>query len=250
MRLFDTESRGSPLSRLDPRVRVAAAGAGALLLVLLDRWTALGAAAAAVLALAAGSRAFGRAALRRLVELNLFTLFLLVFMPLSVPGTPVLRLGAWYWSAEGALAALRIGAKANLVMLLAGTLLAAMEPSDLAHALYRLRVPAKLAHALFFCIRYLDVVHEEYHRLRNAMSLRAFRPRCSRHALRSLGYLLGMLFVRSVDRSDRVLEAMKCRGFRGRLYSLAVSAPGRRDALFGAAAAAAALAVGFLEWGP
>jgi cobalt/nickel transport system permease protein len=135
-------------------------------------------------------------------------------------------------------------------MLLCGALLANLEPAALAHALRRLGLPAKLAHALFFCVRYLETLHVEYHRLRNAMKLRAFRARLDRHSLRSLGHLVGMLFVRSVDRSDRILEAMKCRGFDGRFTSLDAFAAGRRDAAFALAAVLAAGAIAWVEWGP
>jgi cobalt/nickel transport system permease protein len=32
--------------------------------------------------------------------------------------------------------------------------------------------------------------------------------------------LVGMLLVRSFDRSKRIMQAMNCRGFKGRLYIL------------------------------
>jgi cobalt/nickel transport system permease protein len=248
MRILSPRESAIAVARLDPRGRVLAALLMTFLVVLLDRWTALGAALMAALVIAGAARAFNRLTLRRLTELNLFTLFLLVFTPLSMPGEPLLQFGPLQWSNDGFLFALRVGIKANLVMLFCGALLAAMEPVDLAHALDRLGLPSKLSHALFFCVRYLESLHVEYHRLRNAMRLRAFRPRCSRHALRSLGYLVGMLFVRGIDRSDRVLEAMKCRGFDGRLHSLAAFHAGRRDAIFGVAVVSAACMIGALEW--
>ncbi len=90
----------------------------------------------------------------------------------------------------------------------------------LGHALAHLHVPRKLAHLLLFTVRYLDVLEREYRRLRAAMKVRSFRPRMNRHTYRAYGYLVGMLLVRSFDRSERVLAAMKCRGFRGRFYLL------------------------------
>lgn len=219
MRIIEKEDRGNALSRRDPRVRLAAAFGFAMLVVWLEKWSPL------VLSLiAAGwvlirARACNPSTLRRLGEINLFTLFLFVFTPMSVPGTSLVELGRLQWTAEGCAFAGRIAIKANAVMILCSGLLSTMEPATLAHAAQRLGIPRKLAHALFFCVRYLEVCHLEYHRLRNAMKLRAFRPRFNWHSLRSLGYLAGMLFVRSLDRSERILEAMKCRGFNGRLYA-------------------------------
>ena len=40
------------------------------------------------------------------------------------------------------------------------------------------------------------------------------------HTYRTYAYLLGMLFVRASERSARVHQAMKCRGFDGRFHSL------------------------------
>jgi cobalt/nickel transport system permease protein len=248
MKIFQKSETQSLICRLDPRVRVISAFAFSVLVVVLQEWTALLAGAAVVFLVAGLAHAFSGTTLRRLAELNLFTLFLFVFIPLSIPGPALVRLGGLEWSLEGVFFALRIALKANSVMLLVSSLLAGMEPADLAHALYRLRVPAKLAHALFFCVRYIEVLHLEYHRLVNAMKLRGFHRRLSRHTIRSLGYLVGMLFVRSVDRSDRILEAMKCRGFDGRLYSLAEFEAGRKDAVFTVILGAAALGISTLEW--
>lgn len=248
MDIFESQERAGAVAGLDPRTRVVASFALVLLLVLLQRWTSLGAGFVMSILFAAAARALHARTFRRLASLNLFVLFLLVFTPLSMPGETGWRLGPFTWSIDGVLFALRIGVKANAVMLVCSALLSSMEPVDLAHALHRLKLPAKLAHTLFFCVRYLEVLHVEYHRLRNALTLRAFRPRANLHSLRSLGYFLGMLFIRSCDRSDRILEAMKCRGFEGRLYSLSRFSAGKRDALFALALVLAAGPAAYLEW--
>jgi len=54
--------------------------------------------------------------------------------------------------------------------------------------------------------------------MRNAMKARAFVLRGNLHSWRSVGYLLGMLLVRSMERSERVVNAMKCRGYTGQLH--------------------------------
>ena len=64
-----------------------------------------------------------------------------------------------------------------MLMALVGT----MESTTLCHALYRLRTPESLVHLLMFTVRYIDVLHQEYLRLRTAMKARGFRPQNSRH---------------------------------------------------------------------
>ena len=61
--------------------------------------------------------------------------------------------------------------------------------------------------------------------------------------------MAGQLFVRSLDRSDRVYQAMQARGYRGELLTLAPHVMQRRDWLAlmaGLAMVAALLAVGRL----
>jgi cobalt/nickel transport system permease protein len=108
-------------------------------------------------------------------------------------------------------------------------------------------VPDKLTHLLLFTVRYLDVLHREYLRLWAAMKTRGFRPRVNRHTYRSYSYLVGMLLVRSFDRSERVVAAMKCRGFRGRFYLLDHFALSRSDLPFCIASSVVLLVLILLE---
>jgi cobalt/nickel transport system permease protein len=80
------------------------------------------------------------------------------------------------------------------------------------------------------------------------MKVRAFRPRMDRHTYRTYGYLVGMLLVRSLERSERIVAAMKCRGFRGRFYLLEHFAFSRRDAWFAVAAAALGTVLAWAEF--
>jgi cobalt/nickel transport system permease protein len=75
------------------------------------------------------------------------------------------------------------------------------------------------------------------------MRARAFVAGSNRHTWRSLGWLLGMLLVRSLERSRRILAAMKCRGFSGRFYLVNPNVWHRRDTmgLFAAGGIAAIL---------
>ena len=75
------------------------------------------------------------------------------------------------------------------------------------------------------------------------MAIRAFRPSFSLHTMRSFGALVGMLLVRALDRSERVYNAMKLRGFSDRFRVARVSRLRAPDglALFGSIAISTAL---------
>ena len=99
-----------------------------------------------------------------------------------------------------------------------------------------------------FTVRYIDVLHQEYQRLRIAMKARGFRPQNSRHTYVSFGYLVGMMLVRALERSERVLAAMKCRGFSGRIYVIDHLTFGPRDAWFAVAGGLTLAVLIYMEW--
>ncbi len=123
-------------------------------------------------------------------------------------------------SIEGLLHACKIALKANAVVLALLALVGTMGATTLGHAMAHLKVPEKLVHLLMFTVRYLDVIGQEYKRMRRAMQARAFVLRSNMHTWRSIGYLVGMLLVHSLERSERIMAAMKCRGYQGKLYLL------------------------------
>lgn len=222
----------SSLRRLDPRVRLAAAAILSVAFALLTRLDA----ALAALALGSGLLCLSRPApgplARRLCAVNLFVLFLWLTLPWSVPGGPVLGIGPLALTKEGLSLSLLITLKANAIVFVFLALAASMPLPLLAAALEGLRCPSRLTLLLIFTYRYIAVLAEEWQRLMTAASLRGFAPRTDLHTYRTYANLIGMLFVRALDRSRRVWEAMQLRGFAGRFPSLALLRCRAADGVF------------------
>ncbi len=240
--------RASVVDRLDPRARIVAAVAFSALVAVLDDFAALGLAMSLAVGAAALARLRPLAVVGRLLPVNGLVLLLAATLPWAVAGHPLAGLGPLEYSREGLLQVAAVALKANAIVLMLVVLLAALDVVTLGHAMSHLHAPDKLTHLLLFTVRYLDVLGREYQRLRAAMKLRAFRPAMNRHTLRAYGYLVGMLLVRSLDRSERIVAAMKCRGFRGRFYLMDHFAYSRRDAWFAAAAVFVLGSLAWLEW--
>lgn len=247
MIIFDGDSGGA-LAGVDPRLRVAAVLSLAVVLYAVPSLAAPAAALVVAVAVALIARVPLSRTLRRLAALNLFLLVLAVMIPLSTAGEPLAVWGPLAWSREGFARAGRIAAQANAVMLSAFALLATMDPIRLGVGLRGLGAPARLVELFFFLVRYIEVIHQEYHRLADALSVRCYTPRLDRHTLTTLGYVVGQLLLRSLDRAERILAAMRCRGFDGRFHLLAAPAAGRGDVTFAACWAAALMLVGWLGW--
>lgn len=236
------------LRRLDPRGRVLFLLAFAAVVALAPRPRAALFALGAGLALALAADLPWPAVLRRLRSLNLLMLTLALLLPLSLSGPASFRLGPLGWSPDGLALAGLIALKANAISLTATALVSTLEPIHLGHALHRLGAPAKLVQLLVFTLRYMDELSHERHQLADALKVRCFHPRLDTHTLRTYGYALGMLLVGSFDRSERILAAMRCRGFDGRFHVLDAFTPAVRDGAFLLGGLALLGTLGWLAW--
>jgi cobalt/nickel transport system permease protein len=225
-------SDAGPIQELDPRVRIVAAVAFAVVVGSGRDLLMLGVATVLAVGLAVLARLPLRETLKRLLAVDLFIVVMLMMLPFTVPGESLLELGPLRASREGLLRAVEIVLKANGIVLALLALVGTLDAATLGHGLHHLRVPDKLIHLLLFTTRYVEVLQQEYGRLRTAMRARAFRPRSDWHTWRSIGYLFGMLLVRTLERSERIAAAMKCRGFQGRFYLLDHFTMRRRDWVF------------------
>jgi cobalt/nickel transport system permease protein len=144
--------------------------------------------------------------------------------------------------------ALRLTLRCNAIVFAWLALLGTSRIVDLAHWLRALRVPEKLVVALFFCVRYIEVIHGEHRRLVEAMKIRGFRPRMNLHTYRAYANLLGTLLVRSYDRAARIFGAMLCRGFSGRFPALGQGRLRLSDLVVAGVIVGVAVALGGLEW--
>lgn len=234
--------------RLDPRPRIVVTLLFALVTALGNRYGVL--LSALVIGMLAAFLAHlpVRPLVKRLMRINTFMVVLFLLVPTTSPGRPMFTLFSLPFSCEGVHLAARVTLKANAIVLVFTSLLGTVETSSLGHAFHHLRVPVKLTHLLMFALRYLDVLHHEYIVLLRAMKTRAFRPRMSLHTYRSYGYLMGMLLVRSLERSERIMAAMKCRGFRGEFIPFRHFVMSKRDLLFGLVALTLLVALVWAEW--
>jgi cobalt/nickel transport system permease protein len=232
---------------LDPRVRIITTVAFALTVIQLSAFSLLTFSLGLAFILMLQARLPFLATLKRVAMMDSFIIFMLVMLPFTTPGDAMFHLLGFPASYQGFSKAIEILLKANAIVMVTLSLLGTLEPVTLGYALARLKVPAALVHLLLFTVRYIELLHEEYKRLRTAMKCRCFRPSNSWHTYRSVGYLMGMLLVRSFERSERILKAMKCRGFNGQFHLLDSMTLGRLDIVFALAASLAMLSLTALE---
>jgi cobalt/nickel transport system permease protein len=85
--------------------------------------------------------------------------------------------------------------------------------TELLHVLKRLHVPSLLVTTIALMYRYLFIVLDEAQRMRRARRARTF-TRMPTRGWGNLSAVLGRLFVRAHDRSERTYAAMCARGWK------------------------------------
>jgi cobalt/nickel transport system permease protein len=108
---------------------------------------------------------------------------------------------------------------------------------DLVDGLRSLRLPRIMVAIISFMYRYLGVIGEEAGRMNRARAARSADRGDGRAGgtlrwrARVTGSMVGSLFLRSYERSERVYAAMQARGFDGELRYLPTPAPAPRQLL-------------------
>lgn len=240
--------RDSLVHRLDPRIKVVVTAVAILGTVLLPdgawlafflTWGCL------LLAVRQARLPYGLVFKRSLVILPfLLTAVTVLF---TLPGIPLFsgKIGPFTLtiSEDGLLRFTSIIIRGWLAVQMAVWLTAVTPFPDLMHALTHLHVPTVLVGIISFMYRYLSVLADEALRLMRARQARSARlPNSGIHGgslvwrAKVTGHMIGQLFSRSLERSDRVYNAMLARGYRGQLLTMNPHVLTRFDWMWGGTA--------------
>ncbi len=215
--------RLSVVHQLDPRAKLVTTLAFILTVSLIPEgvWGAF-ALLFLILTLLAGLARLGLTyALRRSFVALPFVLAA-VALPFTVPGRIVFRLPFVGWGASeaGLVRFATILLRSWIAVQAAMLLNATTRFPDLLWAMHALRVPQPLVSIVAFLHRYLFLLLGEASRMLRARAARSGRlPGTPRPAVvwqgRTAGSMVGNLFLRSLERSERVYDAMLARGYDG-----------------------------------
>jgi len=169
-----------------------------------------------------------------------FCAFLTAMLALTGGGTALWSAGWIAVSREG----LRLGGLISIRAIAAAILVFPMIGTAPFHvslrAMRRLRAPQVAVQILAFSYRYVFVLFDELGRMLSAARIRGLHGAGLRRRLGVTGSILGMLMIRSFDRTSRIHRAMISRGYRGEIKTLDSFRLLPADLLKGAAAIAVA----------
>ncbi len=210
----------SPVSRWDPRFKIATLG------ILIVSIALLKTIPMALVALIVAAIVIGMSALPLHFISNGLS-FILVFlvpfffiMPFSYPGEPAFHVLGLPFAWEGLRYATLIFSKALAIVLVSFSIFGTSRFDVSMIALQKLRCPKVIVQMLLFTYRYTHVFLEEMHRMHTSMHSRGFVAGANAQTLRIYGNFIGTLLVRSFERTDRVYKAMLSKGYQGELHSM------------------------------
>ena len=161
--------------------------------------------------------------LKRSLVIFPFVLMIAIFIPFFKQGEVAGSYNIWLWRVSvtysGLLILANVVVKAWLCILSLILLSSATKLADLLKGLKQLGVPRVIILILSFMYRYVFVLVDEVMRMRQARDSRNFGGN-RLYQLRTIGNMVGTLFIRSYERGERVYVAMLSRGFDGEVRTL------------------------------
>ena len=88
--------------------------------------------------------------------------------------------------------------------------------NNLAFGLKKLKIPNILIMQILMLHRYIILMMEECYRVKSAYELRTLGEKSM--TMKDYGQIVGQMFLKTIDKSEKVYEAMKLRRFEGDLY--------------------------------
>ena len=209
----------SPVHDWDPRVRLASMALLLAAVVTAPHWRAALAGLAAALALLALSRIPLGFVFVHVRWVLLFCALLALMLALTGGGSR-LASGPAALSRRGLAKAGLISLRATAAVLLVFPAIGTAPFHVTLKALRRLHVPSAAVQILALSYRYVFVLMDEWGRMATAARARGHGHARGTRALGNVGNMIGMLAVRSLDRTTRVHHAMLARGYRGEARAL------------------------------
>ena len=114
--------------------------------------------------------------------------------------------------------AVNIYIRTNLIILFNLLLFSHSNGFDIVRALNELRFPTQFVSSVYFTLKMIQTLNEEFSRIKYTLKARGFRSGTSMFAYETYGNLFGHIFVKSIRKSNALKDSFELRGFHGRIY--------------------------------
>ena len=228
------------IHRLDPRTKLVASLAFILAVVLTpaSNWRIFAIYFSMIVVMLVLSQLPPLYVLKRSLVIFPFVLLIAIFIPFFKEGQVAGSYNVWLWQISitysGLLILANVMVKSWLCILALILLSSTTRLDDLLKALRQLGIPQVMILILSFMYRYIFVLVDEVMRIQQARDSRNFGGSWLHH-IKTIGHMVGTIFIRSYERGERIYAAMLARGFNGQVSTLHKLRFKQADAYFGAA---------------
>jgi cobalt/nickel transport system permease protein len=208
--------------RLDPRTKLLCSLAFILAVVLTPQgtWKVYAVYLLILLVLIWLSRLPVKYILQRSLVIFPFVIMIAIFVPFFKQGQVAASwdIGSWHIAItyEGLAVLVNVIVKSWLCILCLIVLSSSTKFEQLLHGMYRLRVPQVFVQITSFMYRYMFVLADQAMRMQMARDSRNYGLNRS-NIFKTMGNMIGMLFIRSYERAEKIYAAMLSRGYSGEI---------------------------------
>jgi len=158
--------------------------------------------------------------LKRSLVIFPFVIMIAIFVPFFKQGQVAASydIGTWHIAItyEGLAVLANVIVKAWLCILCLIVLSSSTKFEELLHGMYRLRVPRVFVQITSFMYRYMFVLADQAMTMQMARDSRNYGLNRG-NIFKTLGNMIGVLFIRSYERAERIYAAMLSRGYSGEI---------------------------------
>jgi len=146
-----------------------------------------------------------------------FIVLITIFIPFYFGNTIILEFGLIRIYQEGTYLAFLLFSRIFGITFIFMTLFSSFTYSEFIEALSKLRLPAYLVGSLMIMLHYIPVFVESNKKILDAQELRGRKTTSYWQRLKAHAFIMGKTIVMNMERSEKLYESLKMRGFAGKL---------------------------------
>lgn len=114
--------------------------------------------------------------------------------------------------------AINVYIRTNMIILFNLLLFSHSNGYDIVRALNELSFPKKIVSSVYFSLKMIQTLSDEFKKIKTTLRARGFRATSSMFAYETYGNLFGHIFVKSIKKAYSLQDSFELRGFNGEIY--------------------------------
>ncbi len=114
--------------------------------------------------------------------------------------------------------ALNIYIRTNMIILFNLAIFYNSKGYDIVRGLYILKFPDSFISTTYFTLKMIENLKNDFSNIKNTLKARGFKAKTNLFTYYTFGNILGMLFVKSIRKSQSLKDSFEARGFNKKIY--------------------------------